>query len=190
MNNVILNLRPALVLTVIFIILFGGVYPLLITSASDFIFRDERQGSLIKNEKGEVIGSELLGQNFTSEKYFWGRLSATSPAYNGAASTGSNLGVNNPALLDAVKARIDALGNPKEPIPVDLVTASGSGLDPDISLEAAKFQIERVAKARGLNANKIEKLVYQYTEKRDLGILGEERVNVLKLNLALDKLNQ
>ncbi len=190
MNNAILNLRPAIVSMIIFTVLFGGIYPLIITCISDFIFRDEREGSLIKNENGEIIGSKLLGQNFTSEKYFWGRLSATSPAYNGAASTGSNLGVNNPALLDAVKARVEALGNPKKPIPVDLVTASGSGLDSDISHEAAKFQINRVAKARGLNANKIEELVYQYTEKRDFGILGEERVNVLKLNLALDKLNQ
>lgn len=171
--------RPALVSLLFFTILCGGFYPLAVTVAAKVLFPHEAEGSLIADH-----GSELIGQNFSSTKYFWGRLSAAS--YNAAASTGSNLAAANPALLDAVKARIAALNDNRKPIPVDLATASGSGLDPHISPEAAEYEIERVAKTRNKKPEEIRALVSRFTEGRQFGIFGEPRVNVLKLNLALD----
>ncbi len=185
-------LRPGLVLFILLTVITGLLYPALVTGIGGLLFPQQTAGSLIfKNDK--VVGSELIGQNFSAPRYFWGRLSATaSYPYNGAASGGSNFGPLNPALLEAVKARIAALqaaGSPPHfPIPVDLVTASGSGLDPHISLAAAYYQVERVARARGLDAGRVKQLVEAQTEMPLLGFLGESRVNVLKLNLALDQI--
>ncbi len=184
------QIRPALMVILIFIIITGVFYPLLITGIAQVVFPNQANGSLIV-ANGNVVGSGLIGQQFDDPKYFWGRLSATSPfAYNAAASSGSNLGPTNPALLDAVKARIAALkaADPtnSQLIPVDLVTASASGLDPDISIAAALYQIPRVARVRGMSETAVRALVDHYTEGRQLGFLGEPRVNVLKLNLALD----
>ncbi|PZN69229.1 MAG: potassium-transporting ATPase subunit C [Candidatus Methylumidiphilus alinenensis] len=171
--------------------LTGIAYPLAVTGLSQLLFSKQANGSLIRDSQGKAIGSELIGQSFSDPKHFWGRPSATSPyPYNAGASSGSNLGPTNPALADAVKARIQALietdpGNPL-PIPVDLVTASGSGLDPHISPAAAEYQINRVAKARQLDVGKVRALVSQHTEQRQWWVLGEPRVNVLGLNLALD----
>ncbi len=183
MNKMISNLKPAILLTLSSTILLCVVYPLVVTLFAEVFFSDKANGSLIKNNKGEVIGSELIGQNFTSDKYFWGRASGTSPAYNASASSGTNQGVNNPALLDAVKGRVN-----NKPVPVDLVTSSASGLDPHISPEAAEYQIDRVATTRDIEKSKIQELVQKYTEGKELTILGEQRVNVLELNLALDRL--
>jgi potassium-transporting ATPase KdpC subunit len=174
-----------LVLTVI----TGIAYPLLVTAIAQVAFNHQANGSLIvRNEK--VVGSELIGQTFDKPEYFWSRPSATGPAYNGAASTGSNYGPTNQAQIDAVKGRVAAIreGNPDKtgPVPVDLVTASGSGLDPHISPASAEFQIPRVAKARGISEAKVRELVAAHTAARTIGLLGEPRVNVLKLNLALD----
>ena len=188
MNNFVINLRPAIILSVLFTVFFGIAYPLFITGVSGVIFPQQSEGSLIKNQKGDVIGSVLVGQNFTSDKYFWGRLSAIAPAYNAVASSGSNLSVNNPVLIDNVKARIEALKTDNKLIPVDLVTASGSGLDPDISVKASIIQIERVANARKIPQYKLQELIKQHSQNPDLLILGEKRVNVLTLNLALDNL--
>lgn len=182
-------LRPALSLFLAFTVLTGIVYPLLVTVVAQVAFPHQANGSLI-TRNNKTVGSELIGQNFDAPKYFRGRLSATSPAYNASASSGSNLGPLSPDLKKAVQSRLDALkkADPKNtlPVPVDLVTASGSGLDPHISPAAASYQIGRVARARGLNENQVRALVAQNTEGRTLGILGEPRVNVLKLNLALD----
>ena len=170
--------------------LCGVVYPMLVTGTAQFLFHDAANGSIIERG-GKALGSELIGQPFADPKYFWSRPSATAPfANNSTASSGSNLGPTNPALVSAVKQRIDALraadpGNPA-PVPVDLVTASGSGLDPHISLAAAQYQVARVAKARGMGEAKVTEMVTQATEGRQFGILGEPRVNVLLLNLALD----
>jgi len=185
------NIRPTITMLLLFTVLFGFAYPGVSTLTVQTLFPEQTQASLIKGKNGEVLGSELIGQPFSEPKYFWGRLSATAPvAYNAAASTGSNLGSANPAMLDAVKARIDALkaadANNTKPVPVDLVTASGPGLDPEISIAAAEYQIARVAKARGTDENKIREVLQRFTSKRQLGMLGEPRVNVLKLNLALD----
>lgn len=186
------HLKPALILFLALSVLTGVVYPLVVTVLAQAIFPEEANGSLLTDKTGKVVGSELIGQQFSEARYFWGRPSATSPAYNAAASSGSNLGTNNPALVDAVKARIEALKavdvDNKAPIPVDLITASGSGLDPHISIAAANYQINRVAKARHVSQEKIRALVQENTESRQLGFLGEPRVNVLKLNLALDTL--
>jgi K+-transporting ATPase ATPase C chain len=190
------QLRPALVALGIFTILTGLVYPLVVTGIAQIIFPSQANGSLIVRN-GQPVGSELIGQPFDDPKYFWGRLSATSPApytaFNGdklTGSSGSNYGPLNPALLEAVQARIKALqeADPdnKAPIPVDLVTASGSGLDPHMSPAAAAYQVGRVARARGLSENTVRQMVAQHTEGRTLGLLGEPRVNVLALNLALD----
>ena len=184
------QLRPAIVSIAVFTILTGILYPLLITGIAQTIFHHQANGSLIVKD-GQLVGSQLIGQPFDDPRYFWGRLSATSPyPYNAASSTGSNLGPTNPALVDEVKARITALkeadpGN-NSPIPVDLVTSSGSGLDPDISVAAALYQVPRVAKARGLSEDSVRALVNQFTQGRQFGVLGEPRVNVLELNLALD----
>jgi K+-transporting ATPase ATPase C chain len=186
------QLRPALVLFALFTGLTGLVYPAVITGIAQLIFPHQANGSLIVRD-GHVVGSELIGQPFSDPAYFWSRLSATGPVpYNGAASTGSNLGPTNPTLAEAVKARVDELraADPSQtgPIPVDLITASGSGLDPHISPAAARYQAGRVAAARGRLAEEIQSLVDRYTAGRTLGLLGEPRVNVLLLNLALDSI--
>jgi K+-transporting ATPase ATPase C chain len=183
-------IRPAITLFLLMTLLTGLAYPLLVTSLARAVFPAQAAGSLVMRG-GQAVGSSLIGQAFSDPKHFWSRPSATTPmAYNGAASTGSNLGPLNPALTDAVKARLQALkaadpGN-AEPVPVDLVTASGSGLDPHISVAAAEYQAARVARARGVTADAVRTLVAQHTEGRLLGLLGEPRVNVLALNLALD----
>ena len=182
--------RPALVLFLILTVLTGLVYPLITTGIAKTIFPNQAAGSLIQRD-GKPVGSTLIGQNFSVSQHFWGRPSATSPmGNNAAASSGSNQGPLNPALVDAVKSRVQALraadpGN-TAPVPVDLVTASGSGLDPHISPAAAQYQVARVAKARGLDAARVNALVDQQTEGPFAGFFGEPRVNVLKLNLALE----
>jgi len=186
------QIRPAIVSIAIFTLLTGILYPIVITGIAQVIFPHQANGSLIV-QNGQVVGSELIGQPFNDPRYFWGRLSATSPfPYNAAASTGSNLGPTNPALTEEVKARIAALNaaDPKNyaPIPVDLVTASGSGLDPNISVAAALYQVPRVAKARGLSEEVVIALVEHSTQERQFSLLGEPRVKVLDLNLALDEI--
>ena len=182
-------LRPALVLFLLLSLLTGLVYPLAVTGAAQVLFPEQAAGSLILHD-GKAIGSSLIGQNFSDARNFWGRPSATGPMpYNASASSGSNMGPLNPALLDAVKGRIDALkaadpGN-TAPVPVDLVTASASGLDPHISPAAASYQAARVARARNIPLGKVQALVAQQTEAPLLGFVGEPRVNVLVLNLAL-----
>jgi K+-transporting ATPase ATPase C chain len=182
---------PALRMLVVLTVVTGIAYPLVITGVAQVAFPHAANGSLIVTD-GKTLGSELIGQPFDDPKYFWSRPSATSPQpYNGASSGASNQGARNPALADAVKDRIKALreADPdnKAPVPVDLVTASGSGLDPHISVAAAEYQIGRVAKARGLSEQQVRSLVSDTTEGRTFGILGEPRVNVLALNLALDR---
>jgi K+-transporting ATPase ATPase C chain len=184
------QLRPAFLSLVLLALITGLIYPLLVTGISQAVLPDQGNGSLIV-ERRQRLGSELIGQPFEGPQYFWGRPSATGPfPYNAAASSGSNYGPLNPALLDMVQARIDALkaADPEntQPIPVDLVTASASGLDPHISVAAALYQLPRVARARGLSEAQVRALVDRFTEDRQFGILGEPRVNVLKLNLALD----
>lgn len=185
-------LRPALVLFVLLTLLTGVIYPLLVTSIAQAVFPVQAHGSLLQRD-GKTVGSALIGQSFAGPENFWGRPSATGPApYNAAASTGSNLGPLNPALVNAVQGRVDALraadpGN-TAPVPVDLVTASGSGLDPHISVAAALYQVPRVSKARQLPIDQIEKLVELNTHKPMLGLLGERVVHVLELNLALQAL--
>jgi len=182
-------LRPAIVLFALLAVITGLIYPFVIMGVAQAMFPQQANGSLIYRN-GQPVGSALIGQPFDDPKYFWGRLSATSPfPYNAAASSGSNYGPLSLALTDAAKARIAALkaadpGN-TAPIPVDLVTASASGLDPHISPAAALYQVPRVAHARGLNEDQVRALVTQFTEGRQFGILGEPRINVLKLNLAL-----
>jgi K+-transporting ATPase ATPase C chain len=184
------HIRPALVLLIVLSVLTGLVYPVVVTGIAQLVFPRQANGSLIVRD-GKVVGSALIGQPFDDPKYFWGRPSATSPfPYNAASSSGSNQGPTNPALYDAVKGRVEALraadpGN-TAPVPVDLVTASGSGLDPHISPAAALYQIGRVARARKLDEAAVRQLVEQHTEGRQLGFLGEPRVNVLTQNLALD----
>lgn len=187
-----LNLiRPAASLFVGLTLITGVAYPLLVTGIGKAAFPQQVEGSLVMKD-GKPVGSLLIGQNFSDPKYFWGRPSATAPfPYNAAASGGSNQGPLNPALAEAVKSRVAALkqADPDntQPIPVDLVTASASGLDPHISPAAAAYQLRRVAKLRHLSPDKLAELVDRYTEGRQLGILGEPRVNVLQLNLALDR---
>ena len=184
------QLRPALVLLALLTLLTGLAYPLLVTGIAQITMPGPANGSLV-TAGNKVAGSALIGQPFDDPKYFWSRLSATAPfAYNASSSSGSNLGPLNDALVDAAKARAEALrqADPDNhaPIPVDLVTASGSGLDPHISPAAARWQIGRVARARGLSPEVVEGLVNRHTEGRQFGFLGEARVNVLELNLALD----
>lgn len=184
------QIRPALVMLVLFTVLTGLVYPLLVMGLTQVAFPAPANGSIMVVE-GQPIGSALIGQPFDDPVYFWGRLSATGPfPYNAAASSGSNYGPLNDALAEAAQARIDALhaadsANPAR-VPVDLVTASGSGLDPHISPAAAAYQVARVARARGLTEDAVRQLVAAYTAPRQLGFLGEPRVDVLALNLALD----
>ena len=185
-------LRPAFVLFALLTALTGLAYPAAVTGIVRLLFPVQTQGSLVRVDD-RVAGSALLGQPFTDGRYFWGRPSATAPfAYNAAASAGSNQGPSNPALHDAVRSRIEALraADPRNdaPVPVDLVTASGSGLDPHVSPAAALYQAARVARARGLEERRVRELVARYTEARSLGVLGESRINVLLLNLALDRL--
>jgi K+-transporting ATPase ATPase C chain len=185
-------IRPTLVSLAVLTVITGLLYPAVVTGIAQAVFPRQANGSLIESG-GAVRGSELIGQGFTDPKYFWSRPSATGPyPYNGAVSSGSNLGPTNPALADAVKGRIEALrsadpGN-TAPVPVDLVTASGSGLDPHITPAAAEYQVGRVARARGLSDDQVRELVRRFTSGRQFGILGEPRVTVLPLNLALDSL--
>jgi potassium-transporting ATPase KdpC subunit len=195
------EIRPAIVVLVALTLITGLAYPLAMTGIAEVIFPHQAQGSLIERD-GHVVGSELIGQNFTSDKYFHGRPSATTAPdpkdssktvaapYNAANSGGSNLGPSNKALVDRVQGDIDTLKkeNPSASVPIDLVTTSASGLDPDVSPDAALFQVPRVAKARNLPEDRLRQLVAEHTEGRLFGLLGEPRVNVLELNLALDKL--
>ena len=185
------QLRSAVVSLAIFTVLTGIAYPLLVTGVAQAAFPARANGSVVTKD-GVDVGSRLIGQPFDDPRYFWGRASATTPApYDATSSTGSNLGPTNPALFDAVNARVAALrgakGGGASPIPVDLVTSSGSGLDPHISPAAAAWQIRRVAAARGIPTADLEEFVKRHVERRQLGILGEPRVNVLLLNLALDR---
>jgi K+-transporting ATPase ATPase C chain len=192
------QLRPAFFMLLVLTVITGVIYPLAVTGIAQVVFPRQSNGSLIMVD-GKVVGSELIGQQFDDPKYFWGRLSATGAfpynAFNAetlTGSSGSNYGPLNPALLDMVQARIDALkvadSDNTAPVPVDLVTASGSGLDPHISIAAALYQTHRVAQTRGLSEADVKALVEAYTESRQFGFLGEPRVNVLELNLALDGL--
>jgi K+-transporting ATPase ATPase C chain len=197
------QIRPAIVMIIVMTAITGLIYPLGMTGLAQLLFPDQANGSLLKREDGTVTGSSLIGQNFTEDKYFHGRPSATTdtdpndptktvPApYNAASSLGSNLGPTSQVLIDRVKEDSEKLKaeNTSTPIPVDLVTTSASGLDPDITPAAAEFQVPRVAKARNLPQDKVRTLVAEMTQDRVLGILGEKRVNVLKLNMALDQLH-
>jgi K+-transporting ATPase ATPase C chain len=183
------EMRACFLLFLSLSILTGVFYPVMITGIAQIVFRDQANGSLIR-KSGTVVGSKLIGQQFDKPEYFWGRLSATVPAYNASASTGSNLGPLNPKRMDAIRARCkqlqDAEPGNQLPIPVDLVTSSASGLDPHISIAAANYQKNRVARARGLSTAAIDALIRENTEHRFLGLIGEPVVNVLNLNLALD----
>ncbi|PIM52781.1 potassium-transporting ATPase subunit C [Roseateles chitinivorans] len=191
MNSTLKMLRPALVGFALLSAITGLLYPVAVTGVAGTLFPFQAEGSLVRQD-GRLIGSELIGQTFSSPRYFWGRPSATAPmANNAAGSGGSNQGPTNPALVDAVKARVEALkaADPTNtaPVPVDLVSASASGLDPHISMAAARYQAGRVARERGLPLEAVQRLIQANTEARDLAVLGEPRVNVLKLNLALDR---
>jgi K+-transporting ATPase ATPase C chain len=190
--TMIKELKPAFLMLLLLTLLTGVVYPLVVTGISQVAFPAKANGSLILRGD-QAVGSSLIGQPFSGEKYFWSRPSATSPyPYNAAASSGSNQGPSNPALTDAVTARVKALRDAdpdnKVDVPVDLVTASASGLDPHISPAAAEYQVNRVARVRKLDPSKVRALVAENTEGRQLGVLGESGINVLRLNLALDAL--
>ena len=186
------QLRPAFIVFLLLTAVTGIIYPLLVTGVAQLVFPEKANGSLIRGDGG-YAGSGLIGQPFDDPKYFWGRLSATPDfPYNSSSSSGSNLGPSNPALVEAVKARLEALrkadpGN-QSPVPIDLVTSSGSGLDPHISPAAALYQAPRVARTRALPEDPVRRLVDKFTEPRQWGFLGEPRVNVLELNLALDSM--
>jgi K+-transporting ATPase ATPase C chain len=185
------QIRPTIVVFLLLTIITGVIYPAIVTAVAQAAFPKQASGSVI-TENGKAVGSMLIGQAFSDSKYFWSRPSATSPVpYAADNGSGSNLGPTNPALFDVIKARIAALraADPQnnQPVPVDLVTASGSGLDPDISVAAANYQAGRVARVRGLSIEHVMQLIHQFTEERTFGLLGERRVNVLDLNLALDR---
>ena len=181
------HLRPAIVLLALFTLLTGVVYPLALTGVAEVFFRQQAEGSpIVRN--GAVVGSSLIGQSFTRESYFWGRPSAAGKGYDARSSSGSNLGPSSKALVDRITADAKRFGRPAGEIPQDLLTASGSGLDPHISPAAARFQISRVARARGLLEAAVARLVDEHVETPSFGFLGEKRVNVLELNLALDDL--
>lgn len=189
-NRLLAQLRAAVVLLALGTLLLGVAYPLAVTGIAQVAFPDQANGSLIEMDTERYVGSELLGQHFTSPEYFWGRPSASTPPYNPLDSRGSNLSPANPALIDAVNARVSALrkADPKnaQPVPADLVTASASGLDPHISVRAAQYQAGRVARARRLKEEQVMEFIDAHTEWPWLGFLGPARVNVLKLNMALD----
>jgi len=191
---VVKHLVSSVLAIILFTFLLGLVYPLAVTGIAQILFPSKANGSLVTRQ-GVVVGSELIGQQFTSPKYFWSRPSPTSPyPYNAAASTGSNTGPLNPSVTDEVKGRLSDLKKADSantlPVPVDLVTSSGSGLDPHISVAAANYQVSRVAHARGIDESRVREIVARCTEGRTLGILGESRVNVLEANLALDEITQ
>ena len=195
LSEIVRQLRPTILSILVLTLVTGLAYPLAVTAVAQVVFPKQANGSMIQAEKdGKPMGSTLIGQPFSDPKYFWGRLTATTGVnnkpYDPTASTGSNLGPTNPGLMDNVNARIkdlkDADPDNAAPIPVDLVTSSGSGLDPEISPAAAEYQLKRVAKARKLDVSKVRDLVAQNTQQRQLGVFGEARVNVLSLNLALD----
>lgn len=185
-------LKPAVIMLLLMTLLTGVAYPVLVTVLAQVLFDHQANGSLISNQRGQLFGSELIGQRFSQPQYFWSRPSATQPyEYNAEASSGSNLGPTNPALLTAAQVRMRSLrladANNQAPVPVDLVTSSASGLDPHISIAAAEYQITRVAKARKIDAAKLRQLLGENIEDRQWLLFGEPRVNVLKLNLALDQ---
>jgi K+-transporting ATPase ATPase C chain len=184
--------RTSIRFTLVTVVLVGLGYPLLVTGIAGALFPHKAEGSLIRLKDGTVIGSELLAQSFTADKYFHPRPSAAGNGYDATSSGGSSLGPSNKTLIDRIQGSIDKLSaeNPGKPVPIDLVTTSGSGLDPDITPDAAYFQAPRVAKARGIPEEQIRQLIEQHTTGRQLGILGEPRVNVLDLNLDLDKLSK
>jgi K+-transporting ATPase ATPase C chain len=188
------QLRPVLIVFLLLTVVTGIIYPLFVTGVAQLIFPEKANGSLIRSED-RYAGSELIGQPFDESKYFWGRLSATPDfPYNPASSSGSNLGPSNPALVEAARVRVTALqkADPENTslIPLDLVTSSGSGLDPHLSPAGAFYQVPRVARARGVSEERVRELVARFTEPRQWGFLGEPRVNVLKLNLSLDRLRE
>ena len=188
------QIRIAILSTVVATVLLGVLYPLAVTVIAQVLFPNQANGSLIYKD-GKPVGSRLIGQSFDDPKYFWSRPSATGPMpYNGASSSGSNLGPTNPDFLKSVQARVDALhkadpDNNKEPVPVDLVTASGSGLDPHITPAAAQYQLKRVARVRNMSEQTVAELIQKSTQGKFLGLIGEPGVNVLELNLALDAMS-
>ena len=185
--NILKQIYPAFAITVVLTVLLGIIYPLAVTGLAQLIFPRQAAGSLIEKD-GKVIGSSLIGQPFSGPSYFHSRPSAAGSGYDGTASGGTNLGPTSQKLMDNVKAAAESLleENPGSPIPIDMVTASASGLDPHITPAAAEFQVPRIAKERGMNAEEVRRLVREHTEGRQFGVLGEPRVNVLELNLALD----
>jgi K+-transporting ATPase ATPase C chain len=194
MKELFSEIRRAVLATLVLAVVCCGLYPLIVFGISQALFHDKANGSLIVDKDGAVRGSKLLGQSFVAEKYFHPRPSAAGNGYDAANSGGSNLGPTSQKLNDAIKDRIDAYRkenglNAEQPVPADAVTASGSGLDPDISLQNAELQIARVAKARNLSEDKLRELIQQNTDDRNLGILGDPGANVLQLNLALDQLH-
>ncbi len=184
--------KQSMIIYLLLTLLTGVAYPLAVTAIAQIAFPAKANGSLLTDKAtGKTIGSELLGQEFSEPKYFWGRLSATTPAYNAAASSGSNLGPTNPTLIKNAQTRVDELkkfASVGETIPVDLVTSSASGLDPNISIRSARYQVKRVAEARGMEKSQLLNLVNKNIENKQFGCLGEARINVLKLNIALDEM--